>query len=90
MTQALHMINGDSLAGRLANPNGRLAKLLQTPNLTQTQLIEELYLTVLCRLPRPEELELMNKHFAASGDRPKAAQDAMWVLFNAKEFLFNH
>jgi hypothetical protein len=32
----------------------------------------------------------VSKHFATSGDRPKAAQDAMWVLFNTKEFLFNH
>jgi hypothetical protein len=90
MTQALHLINGKSLATRLANPGGRLAKVLAVPKVTDQQIIEELYLTVLCRLPRPEELDLVSKHFAASGDRPKAAQDAMWVLFNTKEFLFNH
>jgi hypothetical protein len=90
MTQALHLINGKSLANRLANPGGRLSKVLAIPKVTDQQIIEELYLTVLCRLPRPEELELVSKHFATSGDRPKAAQDAMWVLFNTKEFLFNH
>jgi hypothetical protein len=90
MTQALHLINGKSLASRLANPGGRLAKVLAIPKVTDQQIIEELYLTVLCRLPRPEELDLVSKHFATSGDRPKAAQDAMWVLFNTKEFLFNH
>ena len=90
MTQALHLINGKSLASRLANPGGRLAKVLAVPKVTDQQIIEELYLTVLCRLPRPEELDLVSKHFATSGDRPKAAQDAMWVLFNTKEFLFNH
>jgi hypothetical protein len=90
MTQALHLINGKSLATRLANPAGRLAKVLQTPKITDEQIIEDLYLTVLCRQPRPEEVQLMLKHFTAVGDRAKAAQDGMWVLFNAREFLFNH
>ena len=69
---------------------GRLAMVLKTPNVTDEKVIEELYLIVLCRLPQPTEIELMQKHFQASGDRTKAAQDAMWVLFNTKEFLFNH
>jgi hypothetical protein len=90
MTQALHLINGKSLGTRLASPNGRLAKVLATPNITTEQVIEELYLIVLCRLPKANEIELMTKHFQASADRTKAAQDAMWVLFNTKEFLFNH
>jgi lysozyme family protein len=90
MTQALHLINGKSLGARLASPNGRLAKVLATPNITTEQVIEELYLIVLCRMPKANEIELMMKHFQASADRTKAAQDAMWVLFNTKEFLFNH
>ncbi|MCI0457625.1 MAG: DUF1553 domain-containing protein, partial [Gemmataceae bacterium] len=51
MTQALHLINGKSVARRLADPNGRVAKLVQTPKITDEQIIEELYLAVLCRLP---------------------------------------
>jgi len=90
MTQALHLINGKSLGTRLASPNGRLAKVLATPSITTEQVIEELYLIVLCRMPKANEIELMTKHFQASADRTKAAQDAMWVLFNTKEFLFNH
>jgi hypothetical protein len=90
MTQALHLINGKSVARRLADPNGRVAKLVQTPNLTDDQIIEELYLSVLCRLPRADERVMMQKHFAAAGNRLQAAQDAMWVLFNTKELLFNH
>ncbi|MBL8793508.1 MAG: DUF1553 domain-containing protein [Planctomycetia bacterium] len=90
MTQALHLINGKSLGTRLASPNGRLAKVLATPNITTEKIVEELYLIVLCRMPKANELELLTKHFQASADRTKAAQDAMWVLFNTKEFLFNH
>jgi Protein of unknown function (DUF1553)/Protein of unknown function (DUF1549) len=90
LTQALHLINGKSVAGRIADPNGRVAKLIQTPMISDDQIIEELYLSVLCRLPQAGERELMQQHFAAGGDRLKAAQDVMWVLLNTKEFLFNH
>jgi hypothetical protein len=90
MTQALHLINGKSVADRLESANGRLAQLVQRPKITDVEIIEELYLVVLCRLPEPKEMETMLKHFAASGNRLKAAQDVMWVLFNTRELLFNH
>lgn len=90
MTQALHLINGKSVSARLADPNGRVAQLVKTPNITEAQIIEELYLTVLCRKPAELERERMLRHFAATKDNLKAAQDVMWVLFNMKEFLFNH
>jgi Protein of unknown function (DUF1553)/Protein of unknown function (DUF1549)/Bacterial Ig-like domain (group 2) len=89
MTQALHLINGMSVAARLADSNGRVAKLVQTPKITDREIIEDLYLAVLCRFPTPRELDLMQEPFAA-GDRLKAAQDVMWVLLNTREFLFNH
>ena len=90
MTLALHLINGQSLARRLADPNNKLAKLAQTPNLPDTKLIEEMYLSVLCRLPAPHEVTLMQVHFVRAPDRAQAVQDALWALFNTKEFLFNH
>ncbi|HJT77624.1 MAG TPA: DUF1549 and DUF1553 domain-containing protein, partial [Gemmataceae bacterium] len=90
MTQALNLINGKSVADRLANPAGRVAKLVQTPKLTDDQVVEELYLAVLGRMPRPDERALMRKPFAGGADRLKAAQDVLWVLLNTKEFLFNH
>jgi hypothetical protein len=46
-------------------------------------------------MPKQNELDVMLKHFDKSTDdkgtgRVKAAQDIMWVLFNTREFLFNH
>lgn len=92
LTLALHLINGQSVGRRLADGGGKLAKLAADPKLTDAMLAEELYLTVLCRLPRPEERAILEKHFIAAGvpQRFQAAQDAMWALFNSKEFLFNH
>jgi hypothetical protein len=95
MTQALHLINGKSLSDRIASPGGKVARILATPKITDKQVVEELYLLVLCRMPKENELELMVKHFETNATdkaagRAKAAQDIMWVLFNTREFLFNH
>jgi hypothetical protein len=90
MTQALHLINGKSVARRLADPNGRVAKVVQVPKISDDQVIEELYLAVLCRPPRADELELLRPQFRTAATRLQAAQDVMWVLLNTKEFLFNH
>jgi hypothetical protein len=90
MTQALHLINGKSIAERLANPGGQLARLLQQPKVTDAELVDEIYLNILCRPPAPEEKEIVLKYFAQRKDRAGAAQDAAWALFNTKEFLFNH
>jgi hypothetical protein len=90
MTQALHLINGKSVEKRLADPNGRVARLIKTPKITDPVIIEDLYLTVVGRPPTAREAAIWQKHFAASRDRLKAGQDLMWVLFNTKEFLFNH
>ena len=90
MTQALHLINGKSIAERLANPGGQLARLLQQPKVTDAELVEEIYLNILSRPPAPEEKEIVLKYFAQRKDRAGAAQDAAWALFNTKEFLFNH
>ena len=88
MTQALHLINGKSLSSRIASPGSKLARLLATPKITNEQLVEELYLLVLCRQPKANEMVLMLKHFEDNSDRAKAGQDVMWVLFNTKEFIF--
>jgi hypothetical protein len=53
-------------------------------------MVADLYLSVVSRLPTATETALWQKHFAETKDRAKAAQDLMWVLFNTKEFLFNH
>jgi hypothetical protein len=90
LTQALHLINGKVITARINDPNGRVARMAKAPGMTEAALVEDLYLTVLCRLPTATEQALMRKHFAAAPDRVSAAQDVMWALLNARAFLFNH
>jgi len=90
MTQALHLINGKGVADRVQSPASSIAKIVQRPKITDDEVIGELYLLILCRQPNAKELEVMKQHLASNPDRLKAAQDMAWVLFNTREFLFNH
>lgn len=90
MLQALHMINGQSILGRVSAGNGRVAQLLrQKPS--DEELIEQLYLWSLARRPTPEEVDLGLAHIESYGEkRTEAAQDFMWALLNSRQFLMVH
>lgn len=90
MLQALHMINGQSILRRVTDGNSRIVQLVRrTPKLTDEQLIEELYLTLLARRPSEKELEIAKQHFATYGEpqRVEAAQDLSWGLLNSRDFV---
>jgi hypothetical protein len=90
MLQALHFINGKSILSRITAPNGRVSALLKE-KLTDSQLIEKLYMWTLCRPPSKQELELGVRFFTAYGDkRTDAAQDLTWALLNSRDFMLSH
>jgi hypothetical protein len=59
-------------------------------------LVEELYLASLGRLPLAEESESAIRYFTAAEPgsvargRAARAQDLLWALVNSKAFLYNH
>jgi hypothetical protein len=90
MLQALHLLNGKSILGRVQNPNGRPA-LLVKQKLSDKELVTELYLWSLARHPREEELRVCLQFLQANGgQRLEAAQDLMWALLNSRDFLMSH
>ncbi len=90
LIHALHLINGASLSKRLSDPNSPAARLVKTAGITDQQLIEELYLLALSRLPSDREKGLLGQHLARNGNRQAGAEDILWALINSREFLFNH
>jgi hypothetical protein len=87
LAQALYLINDQDIQGRIADSNGRLRQLLQKfPD--DARLIEELYLTALARLPRPDEAANVRAYLAEAASREAAATDVLWTLLNVREFLF--
>ena len=89
LSQALQMINGPLVHGKLTAENNRPRRLVQEGK-SNTEIITELYLAALSRPPAEAELQAANKHIAAQEDRIKALEDVFWALLNAKEFLFQH
>jgi hypothetical protein len=92
LVQALSLLNGETIAEAIADPEGRIAKLILR-GAGDKELIEEIYLAALGRGPDASELDLgltyIAKGVAAGKGRAERAQDLMWALFNSNGFLFN-
>ncbi|HVJ79974.1 MAG TPA: DUF1549 domain-containing protein [Planctomycetia bacterium] len=91
MVQVLHLSNGDALNKKLAEPKNRIGAALaaKTP---PERIVQELYLTALCR-PAPGRVEkAFATEFAAAKDdasRRQVVEDLYWGVLSSKEFLFN-
>lgn len=87
--QALHLMNGDAINRKLADPKGRLAALLkETPD--DPPLIQTLYRLAFGRPATDAEVQAARAVIGSAPQREQGAQDLFWGLLNAKEFLFNH
>ncbi|MFN6194286.1 MAG: DUF1549 domain-containing protein, partial [Planctomycetota bacterium] len=90
--QALHHVNGDTIAAKVAARDGRLQRLLQAKT-PPDALLDELFLAAYCRLPRADERAHLLGLVAEAGDAKAVAaswQDVFWALLNSREFLFQH
>jgi hypothetical protein len=89
LAQALQLINGPAVNDRLRNPANRIGKLLGK-KLGERELLNELFLATLTRLPNDSEAKAMLDHVTRAMDKRKAWEDVHWALINSKEFLFRH
>lgn len=87
LTQALHTLNGDILADKISDKNGRIAKLLadKTPH---AQIVEELYLATLGRMPTAADQAACQSFLESSPSPKECYEDLLWALINSKHFLF--
>jgi hypothetical protein len=89
IAQAMHLLNGDTLSKKIADPTGRIDQLLKTRPVVGT-VIKEMYLVTLSRPPSPEETARAQQWLVQAGNLREGAQDLLWALLNSREFLFNH
>jgi hypothetical protein len=87
LPQALNLVNGKTISDAVADPKGRVAKLVLSGK-TDTAIVEELYLASLSRLPSEAESDRGVKYLAR-GSKAGRAQDLLWALLNSKAFLYN-
>jgi hypothetical protein len=96
ITQALHVINGDTLNRKLRADTGLIAQLM-APGINNRMAIERIYLAALSRPPtEPEFAALLASLDASSAPvggpaaRRKAIEDLAWAVLTGREFLFTH
>jgi hypothetical protein len=97
--QSLLLATSDQIQNKLAHPSGAAKRLAEDRNRSDSEKIEELYLTAFSRFPRPPEIERAKAHLlkAAGPDQPDGAaklrtawEDLLWALISSGEFLLNH
>ena len=88
LSQALHLLNGDTVNDKIRN--GGLVDKLLGQKLTPPQVVERLYLACLSRSPTAGEQEVLKPYFAKEKDVKRSLEDVFWSLLNSREFLFNH
>ncbi len=86
--QALTLMNNNFVMARtrVATAGGLLSKHI---NKTDRELIENLSLTVLSRLPDDSERATAGAALTA-GNRSQAAENLLWSLYNKVDFFFNY
>ena len=89
LAQALQLINGPTVNEKLRNPGNRVGRLLGK-KATDMEVLTELYLATLSRLPTEVDAKVALEHVNKAADKRKAWEDVHWALLNAKEFLFRH
>jgi hypothetical protein len=104
ITQALHVINGDTINKKLRAPKGLIASLIDG-NADNKTAVERLYLAALSRYPTDEELSTLTGAIdqalardsaapdsgpAAGSPRRRVLEDLAWAILTGMEFLFNH
>ena len=88
LPQALNLVNGRTISDAIADPKGRLAKLILT-GAPDRSIVEELYLASLSRLPTPKEYDSAVSFLKPGASRAAWSQDLLWSLVNSKAFLYN-
>lgn len=88
LPQALNLVNGKTVADAIADPKGRVAKLILSGK-NDAAIVEDLYLAALSRFPNTEESERGVKYIG-TGSKATRAQDLLWALLNSKGFLYVH
>lgn len=90
LPQALFLANSETVSAWVPAASDNLTARLLTLE-DESQIADELYLSVLSRFPEEEERSIVKEHFeAGKADRPRATAALVWSLLASAEFRLNH
>lgn len=93
LSQALHLINGDSIHQRIQQ--GKLIGKWIGEEKSNLEIINTIYLSALSRAPTIDEQNRLLDHFTkidpkVPEQRIALLEDIFWAVLNTKEYIFNH
>ena len=98
ITQALHIINGDTLNNKLRAPDNAIGALIKH-GLSDEQIVNDLYLrpsaatrikTERAALVKALHSAEQQKTQGVDNARRAALNDMMWAMLTSEAFMFNH
>ncbi|AGA24504.1 DUF1549 domain-containing protein [Singulisphaera acidiphila] len=88
--QALFAANGGLVNGWVAPAGGNVSERMAAEQAVE-KAAEDLYVTILTRLPSPEEsADVVRVLTEQAANKPAAVQELVWGLLTSAEFRFNH
>lgn len=85
VVQALFLANHPTIQAKIADKDGRVAKIAkEIPDAKKA--IEEVYLWTLSRPPSDSEIQVCMGYMKASPSHQKGLEDVLWSLLNTREF----
>ena len=88
LSQALHLMNGSTIQGKVVS--GGVVKRLLEQEKTTAQVIEHLYVRCFSRMPTDTEMAALTDVVNKSTNQRTGLEDVFWATLNSREFLFNH
>jgi hypothetical protein len=89
LPQKLFLMTDQGLINKLRDPKARLMQLVNSKK-SDDEVLEELFLATLTRVPTAEEREKFKKYRETVPGRQEAFTDALYALINTREFILNH
>jgi len=89
LPQTLYRMTDSQILRKLESNTNRIGQLLKAKK-TDEEVLNELFLATLTRLPNADEKAAFADHMKSTTNRQAAFIDTMWALINTREFVLNH
>jgi len=88
LSQALHLLNGETTGGKVTD--GKVILRMLESGKPLGDVIKAIYIRCLTREPTDEEFKSVYEKLAAYPEAKEGLEDLFWAVLNSNEFVFNH